>query len=65
MGESEMRAFIQRNNDLEGRYLDYEEREIMESCNGGAELPPPFGEEKIDSLVDHGQLRGAKIQFAD
>ena len=31
MNEEERRAFIKRNNDLEGQYLDDEEREIVES----------------------------------
>ena len=54
MSEEERRAFIKRSNDLEGQYLDDEEREIMESYNGGPELPPPLSEEEIDMLVKHG-----------
>ncbi len=57
MNEEERRAFIKRNNDLEGQYLDDEEREIMESYNGGPELPPPFSEEEIDMLVKYGLAR--------
>ena len=38
MSEEERRAFIKRNNDLEGKYLDDEEREIMEAYNGGARV---------------------------
>ena len=33
---------IERSNELEGQYLDEEEREIMEAYNGGPDLPPPF-----------------------
>ena len=54
MSEDERRAFIKRNNDLEGQYLDDEEQEIMEAYNGGPELPPPLTEEEIDLLVKNG-----------
>ena len=54
MNEEELRAFIKRNNELEGQYLDDEEREIMEAYNGGPELPPPLTEEEIDLLVKNG-----------
>ena len=54
MNEEELRAFIKRNNELEGQYLDDEEREIMESYNGGPELPQPLTEEEIDLLVKNG-----------
>ena len=54
MSEEELRAFIKRNNDLEGQYLDDEEREIMEAYNGGPELPPTLTEEEIDFLVKNG-----------
>ena len=54
MNEEELRAFIKRNNDLEGKYLDDEEREVMEAYNGGTELPPPLTEEEIDLLVKNG-----------
>lgn len=54
MNEEELRAFIKRNNDLEGQYLDDEEREMMEAYNGGPELPPPLTEEEIDLLVKNG-----------
>ena len=53
LSEEERRAFIKRNNDLEGQYLDDEEREIMESYNGGPELPPPLSQEEIDMLVKY------------
>ena len=54
MNEEELRAFIKRNNELEGQYLDDKEREILEAYNGGPELPPPLTEEEIDLLVKNG-----------
>ena len=54
MNEEELRAFIKRNNELEGQYPDDKEREILEAYNGGPELPPPLTEEEIDLLVKNG-----------
>ena len=52
--EEERRAFIERSNELEGQYLDEEEREIMEAYNGGPELPHPLTADEIDHLTKHG-----------
>lgn len=54
LSEEERREFIKRSNDLEGQYLDDEEREIMEAYNGGPELPPQLTEEEIDLLAKRG-----------
>ena len=48
--EEERRAFIKRNNDLEGQYLDDEEREIMEAYNGELELPPLLRKKRLTCL---------------
>ena len=52
-GEEGRRAFIERSNELEGQYLDEEEREIMEAYNGGPDLPPPLTADEIDHLAKH------------